>query len=223
MTLSEDLRSIFGKMGYPTIEKELETPEKENIGDFFPNELKNLYLKYGRFVWRNGLMQLCHPDDLSGILAMIFNADQDFHHRQCYAYAYSSFGKIFFWHNEYGAASVDLISGEVICRILTKKIAKNTHFTRTFVSAFSTLNDAYDFYDINDKPLFSRAQKKLGEVGIGECYGFVPALGLGGVPELETLKKLRAPEHFAILAQLIDFQLIDIQGYGKSVVVRKIG
>jgi hypothetical protein len=101
-----------------------------------------------------------------------------------------------------------------------KKIIKTESSERTFITPFGSDND---FYDINGNALFKRAVKKLGPLEIGECYGFFPALALGGSPELEHLKRVSAPEYFAIVAQTMDFNLIDVQGYGDSVIMRPIG
>jgi len=84
-------------------------------------------------------------------------------------------------------------------------------------------DQALDFEDDAGKPLFKRAARKLGSLEIGECYGFVPALALGGIADIARLKRQKAPEHFAIVAQTMEYNLIDVQGYGQSVVVRSIG
>ena len=44
--------------------------------------------------------------------------------------------------------------------------------------------------DENDEPLFERALKKLGILNHDMMYGCVPALALGGSPELENLQNL---------------------------------
>ncbi|EEA94927.1 T6SS immunity protein Tdi1 domain-containing protein [Pseudovibrio sp. JE062] len=223
MDLSEDWQDVFEDIGEPYVTDALSDKEIESIESILPDDLIDYFRLYGRSVLFEGRIQICHPIDLSGMLALVFKADTDFNHKLCHAYAYSSFGEIFFWHQEYGYSRLLLLDGEIYCSGLTKEEEKEVGFHKTFITAFSSRKDRYELYDLDDKPLFSRVRKKLGEVSIGECYGFVPALGLGGVPELEKLKKLKAPEHFAILAQLIDFQFIDVQGYGQSVVVREIG
>ncbi|EEA94872.1 T6SS immunity protein Tdi1 domain-containing protein [Pseudovibrio sp. JE062] len=221
--LSEDFESLFEDIDRPREFRKIQSSEAKSLKESVPDDLFEYFTVYGRSILFEGRYQTCHPDDMRGVLSLIFRADKDFTHKNCHAFLFSSFGEISFWHQEHGYGSVNLLSGEVICRSFTKKTVRGPGFLKTFIVGFASETFEYDFYDTNDRPLFSRARRKLGEIGIGECYGFVPALGLGGVPELETLKKLKAPEHFAILAQLIDFQLIDVQGYGKSVVVREIG
>jgi hypothetical protein len=56
--------------------------------------------------------------------------------------------------------------------------------------------------DALDLKLYRSALKKLGQLESDECYGFEPALALGGSGELDTLKKSKLREYIGILAQL---------------------
>ncbi len=80
----------------------------------------------------------------------------------------------------------------------------------------------FDGYDENSKPLFPSALKTLGRLEFGECYGFVPARALGGEAKLENLQRMRALEHFSILASLGRFHLVDY-ATGQQKFVRYIG
>ncbi|GAC1578532.1 MAG: GAD-like domain-containing protein [Polyangiales bacterium] len=51
---------------------------------------------------------------------------------------------------------------------------------------------------------YKMALKRLGPPGPDECYGFVPALALGGSGKPETIQKVKCREYLAILAQLVD-------------------
>ena len=70
--------------------------------------------------------------------------------------------------------------------------------------------------------LFDRAVQTLGPLQFGEVYGLVPALGLGGAYDLEHLRRVAAPGHFSILAQIGPFELIDATTF-PSRAVRLIG
>ena len=52
------------------------------------------------------------------------------------------------------------------------------------------------------KDLFDRALERIGPPELGEVYGFVPALALGGSEEPAALERMKAEEHLAILLQL---------------------
>lgn len=221
--LSDDFRDLFEEKGYPTKYSHLSSDELEFMVGKFPEFMVDLYREFGRFLLGDGVLQVCHPKDLSGILALIFGADADFNHKECHAFAYSSFGNIYFWNRKKGTGVIYIQKGEVICRGVTKGVPENSKIENTIYTPFEIESELYDFYDENDKPLFKRALKKYGPLEIGECYGFVPALALGGIADIGHIKRMSAPAHFSIVAQTMNFNLIDVQGYGKSVIIRPIG
>jgi len=220
MKRSREAAEYIEDFGAPQLHVAFSKEEMHQLAGKFPDDLLAFMSAFGRAVFQDGLIQICHPDDQKSVLTLIFGGDENFSHQNCHAYACSAFGEIFCWHEDYGLTIVDIIAGSVTCRLLTKNLSRDANTDRTFITPFGT--DA-DFYDVNDRPLFKRAVKKLGSLQIGECYGFVPALAIGGSPELQYLKRLRSPEHFAIVAQTNDFNLVDVEGYGVSKVVRKIG
>lgn len=220
MALSKDLVEYLEDFGLPKETRKFEKHENDGIPAFLPDDLEFFLDEFGRAIFEGGRLQTCHPDDFKGVLALIFGSDKDFSHTNCCAYAYSSIREIYCWHENYGLVYLDLMYGTVNCRLLTKSLQRNENTDRSFIVPFGAEADSYD---INGAPLFKRAVKKLGPLEIGECYGFFPALALGGSPELEYLKRVRAAEHFAIVAQTLDFNLIDIHGTGNQAIVRPIG
>lgn len=70
--------------------------------------------------------------------------------------------------------------------------------------------------------LFARTLKKLSELSPGEVYGFFPALAMGGSARLDTLRKVKALEHLAFLAQLGPARLMDYRS-GRESFVRELG
>ena len=58
--------------------------------------------------------------------------------------------------------------------------------------------------DVLDQKLFTKARKRLGALEFDECYGFEPAIALGGPGTLDTLRRVKLREHLSILAQLVD-------------------
>jgi hypothetical protein len=58
--------------------------------------------------------------------------------------------------------------------------------------------------DVLDQKLFQKARKKLGPIEYDECYGFEPAIALGGPGTLSTLRRVKLREHLSLLAQLVD-------------------
>lgn len=187
--------------------------------------------KFGRSTWADGQLQVCHPNDLRPVLALVFGADEDFNHKSYSTYAYSAFGRLYLWHHEYGLAEIDLIEGEVKADGL-KKYKEGADISgriNTFKAPFRhTTGDTNNFYDENGNKLFARCVERLGAVNIGECFGFFPALALGGVPSIEHVKKVAAFEHFTFLAQLEPFKWVHTEvdfttGRLEKSIIREIG
>ncbi|MFD1743837.1 GAD-like domain-containing protein [Rhizobium helianthi] len=223
MPISDDFVALFNEIGKPTGNSAMTHEELLILNDIFPKFMVDFYKEYGRCIMLDGHIQLCHPRDLSGVISLIFGADPVFNHNEFHAFSYSAFGTINIWNKELGCCWVYLLEGEVTCRALTKPDKLTKNLENTIYTPFEISKELYDVYDINKKPLFQRAVKKCGPLEIGECYGFVPALGLGGVADIDHVKRMDAAAHFSIVAQTMNFNLIDVQGYGKSVIVRPIG
>lgn len=92
MMLSEDWQDVFEGIGEPCAIDALSDEELKQIENVFPDDLIDYFKLYGRSVLFEGRIQICHPKDFSGILALVFKSDTDFNHKLCHAYAYSSFG-----------------------------------------------------------------------------------------------------------------------------------
>lgn len=201
----------------------LDNDRLEQIRCIVPADLANLYDEVGLCTLKAGRLQLCDPLEFRGVLALVFKADSQFSHKNCHAFAYTSFGMLYCWSNELALVVVDLITGHVTSRGALGKIKAGANIFNQIYVPFSLSDEALDLSDEDGKPLFLRTAKKLGTPEIGECFGFLPALALGGARRLEHLKRIRALEHFAIAAQILEFQLVDVQGYGDETIMRPIG
>ena len=56
------------------------------------------------------------------------------------------------------------------------------------------------------KSLHQECTLKLGKCSAMECFGFVPALALGGTETVESVQKVRMSEYLAILSQINELQ-----------------
>ncbi len=174
-----------------------------------PSSLRDFWEQCGVGFWLDGRFQFCQPDRYQPILDMILANDPDYPPAESTLLGFTAFGKLLIWHNKQYLLNVDLVN----------KIAYTNHLSpkhpilppeRSVASALSFVSEpSYDFLEHTDsaKPLFARALKKLGPLAYGECYGFFPAMGLGGLGVLSELRRVRALEHFAIIAQLDPIEL----------------
>ena len=210
---------------YGDIKKNFFMSEKEisNIPEFLPEDLRYIYFNYGRVLLDQGILQICNPDDFKGVLELLFAGDQDFSAENCFAYCFSAFGTIYFLHKEWGGGSIEINEGEVFLQDFCENKRHQVLDNNLIGAPFIFDKEDHDYLADDEKYLFKRAVKKLGPLEIGECYGFVPTLAMGGEATLENLKRLKAAEHFSIVAQTMNYNLIHVEGYGKSSIFRPIG
>ncbi len=50
---------------------------------------------------------------------------------------------------------------------------------------------------------YNAAVKRYGSLAYGECFGYVPLLGLGGRETVNNLRKVKIREHIALIAQMV--------------------
>ena len=174
-----------------------------------PSSLRDFWKQCGVGLWLDGRFQLCRPDRYQPIIDMILANDPDFPPAESTLLGFTAFGELLIWHNKQYLLTVDLVN----------KVAYTEHLSpkhpilppeRSVGSDLGRIVDpSYDFLEHTDsaRPLFARALKKLGSLAFGECYGFFPAMGLGGLGVLSELRRVRALEHFAIIAQLDSIEL----------------
>lgn len=174
-----------------------------------PLSLLRLWEREGLRPYLGGRLWLCDPRDFAGVVASVLGNDPDLNPSRTHCFAYTVFGELFLWNEDHWGVDVDLIRGLVSCNGLSHPQRKRNPHIHALTSILTFEAADVDGFDENDKPMFARASKALGAPDYGECYGFVPALALGGAARVENLRKLSAAEHFAILAQAQDFVLRD--------------
>lgn len=221
--LHDFFKYVVKKHAPPGKSSPLDSDELLDLIEVLPEHLVEFYRAYGRCILRKGLLQVCHPKDLQEILKLVLNSDPDINDENSHAFAYSPFGDIYFYNKRYGCGSIELLNGKIFNDDLTSSTEISPLIDNTVFMPFSLSDESLDFIDQSGKPLFKKSVKTYGELNIGECYGFVPALELGGEADITNVRRLKAPEHFAIIAQLQDFYLMKTLDSGQTKKIRKIG
>ncbi len=221
--MHESFEYILKQFGEPKSCSQFSSEEYLSIQKLLPNSLHEFFQNYGRCTLRSGRMQICHPDDLAPVLEIAFENDTIFNESNSHAFSYSAFGKIYFFHDTFGGGSINLLSGQVFCKNLTNPPPPGTSLENSVLFPFVTNDSSLDCFDENGSLLFKKTLRKLGKLSPGDCYGFVPSIGLGGTPRLESIKILKAKEHFSIISQLADYRLITVDEKLKIITVRNIG
>ncbi|MCG7544964.1 DUF1851 domain-containing protein [Pseudoalteromonas sp. MM17-2] len=186
-------------------------PTQETL-DFFkgklPDRLLEYWQEYGFCGWGDGIFWLVNPLDYHDILQTWLEGTE-FAEREkneidkYYVIGRGAFGDLVVWGKASGQ-SLDINSnfGMLFPTDSTEDLVEDGE-TLTVDLFFATMNKTpLDQKDVDEKPLFEQALKKLGPLEADEMYAFVPALALGGVNKLENLKKVKAIEHLNFLAEL---------------------
>lgn len=234
--LTKDMLDRVKRIGPPQRCLSLTQRQVESLSSFLPKSFMSFLMHYGIGDYFNRKLSYCDPKDFSGILALVFKADPDFSHKDCFAVAYSAFGRLVCWSVRHDHFEIDLVD----LRITSSKLAP-TEFIRPAnlprrersidadVLARSLLpydERDYEAFDSNDQPMFERCLKTYGMLDRGECYGYFPAIGMVGFDDtmrrIENIRRVKALEHFAILAQLGTFHLMRLER-GQYTSVRPIG
>ena len=214
----ENFEFIFSQIGGPKIVQRMSDEEVRIAEESLPKPMVDFLGNFGRCQFMDGLLNVIHPADLQSVLDLVFKDDRDLGGENA-----CSFATIYFWHPRFGLGDVNLVSGQVTCDEIVNPNPDRSNLENTIYVPFLLEQDSHDLYDVSDKPLFKRALRTLGPLGLLECYGLVPALAFGGESVLENLKRISAREHFAILAQATEFTLTKSDEFGQLSEVRRIG
>jgi hypothetical protein len=166
----------------PATEKSLKAYRK-----LLPESLIAEWEEAGWCAYGEGLVWIVNPDELKAAVKEWLGASN-----KALPFARSAFGHLFLW-DEKGAHMLDPHYGTIAKLIDDIPLVLNY----TFCSK--------QYLDkVLDQKLFRKSLKKLGALDFDECYGFEPAIALGGPGTLDTIRKVKLREHLSILAQLVE-------------------
>jgi hypothetical protein len=163
-----------------------------------PNKLLEYWQERGWGGYANGLFTIVDPEEYEPVLdAWIGETpymDKDAYH----IIARSAFGNLFFWGERSGST---LVIEPVYALAFPQE-------NLTFETKSELELDMQSFFFGQNKKrndfedLFEPALKKYRSLDYDEMFGFVPALAMGGKPELKFIEPVKAVEHLVMLAQL---------------------
>ena len=205
--MNEDFEYFIEKFGPPAAQQ---TASAENISDYqgkLPNALLQIWKEVGWASFNSGLFWIVNPSEYSSTISEWLSEIKDVDTREYHAIARTAFGKLFLWGEKTGQTiTINPLFSQVTITNHDPDIKTEADLIASIF--FSSLDiDYLDIEDVNDKPLFKRAQKKLGTLSANEMYGFEPALCLGGLPKIENMRKLDTVAHLALLAQFGEIEI----------------
>ncbi|MFC2995156.1 GAD-like domain-containing protein [Acinetobacter sichuanensis] len=201
--MSEDFSYFFHEMGFGPAFDCMPVSDEifEKYKNKLPNQLLHYWRKYGFCGWGEGLFWTVNPADyddlLHQFLAQTDLLDQD----ELFVIARTAFGDLYVWAKNSGR----FCTISPMLNLVFPRILEQTNFDPDFdldIFFSSKEKEGCDLKDEKNKFLFDRAKQKLGRLRAFEMYGFVPAIALGGLMELDNLQKVPIQMHLNMLAEL---------------------
>lgn len=208
-----------------------------------PNVMVEFLREYGQASYFRSAFQYVEPKVLTPILAMVFQADPELSHADCHVVGHTAFGELWVWSEHHGVLKINLADQHIYSRTLAPANLRRpagfpdrVRSTDPNVLARNLLPrrlGTVDFDDWQGNPIFERCEEMRGALEPGEVFGFFPALGMvlahdapGRMKSrercVENIRRVRAIEHFTILAQLGNFHLMRLEA-GQYRSVRPVG
>jgi hypothetical protein len=226
--MDENFAYRVKKFGMPRDPIQLTSEQESRFKDILPYPIVEFLQECGLGTYFGGLFRFCDPKDLRSILALVFKTDSEFNHNNVHVVAHSAFGELWCWSEDYGILEIDLPTGMILCQRLTSGSGKlAAHEKDRHSSGIIPLREEdADYPDFMDEPMYERCVALLGAVDRTECFGFFPALAAAGWDSpgrsVEHVKKVKALEHYALLAQFSEFVIVSAKPSGYEV-FRPIG
>ncbi len=212
--MNEDFAYLVETLGPPAGAPPVAATALRQWDGRLPSGLLELWAEYGRGSWAKGKFQLCDPDDFADLVATLLQGDPEFAPAETHLVGYGAFGDLVLWHETREDLQISLpyLRGTASC------VAADWQRSDANVALSAPLMEigepgAFTLFEGEKTatPMFARCAKQHGALAPGECYGLFPALALGGICSTDGVKRVKAREHFALLAQLGPVRLVEYQ------------
>lgn len=219
----EDFEFMVEEFGPPETLAPFDDARIERFAGRIPDALLAFWQAYGLCRFWNGLLRFCDPDEFRDVVAPLVGNDSDLDPDRCHLVAYSAFAELYIWSEQYQRVFVDLKDLTVTAKVLLAAENRYDDEDRAVAFLFAGEKSDFDMNDRDGKLLYSRCRRRTGALEGDECYGFFPALLMGGEPDIGMIRRTEAKEHFAFLSQLDRPTLVRVLPNGRTEAVRQIG
>ena len=173
--------------GLPTQSRALDEHELAAIREKLPADLVEYFRRRGVGHFDGGLFRTVNPPTVAEVIGAW--GEPRAHHS---TYLITAFGCFAYWDGS-NNLFVNVWAGT------TTRLFDNV------ADVFEgTLCDAGFIRSVLLRAEFRHAAQRLGAPADDECFGFFPAIALGGDGSPGTIRKVKLREHLALLAQLVD-------------------
>nr|WP_262482143.1 GAD-like domain-containing protein [Capnocytophaga canimorsus] len=175
--------------------KHADVPQEliDKYKNILPDELIWLWENMGFGIYENGYLQLVNPEEWDFVFEYI-----DKLYDPTIVWGMTAMGDLLFWEEDKpkNVNRVFLINNN---KGTSEVITQITGFLNIFIGSdfFITSKDYF-----NDKP-YLEMKDKLPKLEYGQCYGYVPALALGGSRSNKNLQVVNAKAYIHIIGQAV--------------------
>lgn len=180
---------------FPEFQKEHGAPAEcisvpaEEIAKYrgkLPDFLLEEWQENGWCSYNNGYIKIVNPAEFDDVL-QDWTPDAS----KSSVIVRTAFGDMFYW-NDAGCHLVDVDFGQA------NRVTGNVQVLFDYLlTPGGLLEESLDY------PNFKAALPRLGPPAADEVYGYVPAIGLGGPPDPNNLRRVKLREHLNMLSQLV--------------------
>ena len=151
-----------------------------------PDELEKIWEDYGFGRLMGGYLKVINPEDYQELLNETY-----FRGNISVPILTTAFGDIVTFEEGQYIGMVKYKNGNFVM------LAKN------FKRFVQNLEDDYFVEKYFHIAQYTEAVNKLGKLNQGECFGYVPLLGLGGSEKVDNLKKVKIREYIELISQMV--------------------
>ena len=177
----------FEKANGPRLDCQPAAPEIiRAYQDRVPDSLSAHWADAGFCGYAKGLLWITNPDDFTSLVKDWFG--EQVNHL---VFARTALADLFLW------------SGSMVVLFNTQygKPMEVSNRLEIFFNYSLCKKSVLD--NLCSRATFAKARRRLGSLSHDECYGYVPAVALGGSETVESLQKVKLREYLAILAQAV--------------------
>lgn len=198
----ENLELFIEELGEPNHYRAVTQAEIGRYRGVLPDKLLEYWKDIGWSSFSDGLFWLVNPADYDHLVEMWLEGTSFPEIDRYRVFARTAFGVLHVWGERSNRTFVIHCPMHAIIAVKSK-VKKIENDSELAVQSFFAMSDRerFDIEDVNAKPLFLQALKKLGPLKPDEVYGFEPALVAGGKLSVDCLAVLNLDIHLTILRQ----------------------
>ena len=163
-----------------------------------PNELIEIWKKMGFGIYEDGFLQIVNPEEYDFVFDYI-----DKRLEPTIVFGVTALGDLLLWEgNDNWTIAPDEGNRCKIIRVndLYSKVSIEISY---FLGLFISNEDALKDPDMFNSKAYLDVKDKLPKLKYGQCYGYTPALPLGGKAKNENLQVVDAKSYINIIGQAV--------------------